>query len=1256
MSDETVFDSNQHELPSSAYLRARKWGMLVAGSPANVIPSLSALLWQQSIAFAQSAPQDNGADGWTSIGPRNVGGSVRAIVQDPDPAHLSTFYTGLSGGGLWRTNDDGNTWEPLGDAFFGVVPVCALAVAPSDRNVIWVGTGEPSQFDVPGVGLWRSVDGGVTFQKLANPGSAANGDADHFNRIIVHPEKPLVAYVATETGLWRWNNTAPTLEQAVGIAQGCVTDLAVGVDPGNARQLLILAGLYARGVQRGVINLDAANGAVTWDAAGLSTLTLTTGAAPPANRIGRIRLAYAPSNRNVAYAMVHDRESTWAVGAPPVAGAGTGAPQRMYASADQGRTFRQPAGAQLWPADTPSTQAFYSMVLEVHPTQPQTVVAGHVNLYVSRTGGRTWQITGPNAGGWISWQNNLTFGTVAEHGDMHAIVFDKRDAAAAFPRIWVGNDGGLSTTNQWNAPFNWRKRSYGVLGAQAVDGTSHPAIPSMMGIGMQDNATFVTYGGPTWYQVGMADGGAIGWNPANPRQAHMSWQFAVARLQMGTAVGGAFQLRQPLPEVAPPGGALGNNLISSQTQLAVIGAGGFNTGSFRQLIVADPVTANRVIVSGTNGAFLSTSGNSGTFNRLATGGVVGGNPVSGFTAAPPGLTAVESSAFSFVPGNPSNRAIYVGTSTGDVFAPPTAAAPAPWIRTNPFTATGGTPPMVACIAVHPVKTNVVAACAYLANPPLLLSHDAGQTWFSASGGATPLPPGAPVTSLAWHPTDERVLYAGTMVGVFVARDLPAFVAAPGTATSATPTWRSFLRGMGPTWVNDLEVVNVTNTLRATTFARGAYEANLRGTGATYATPAQFQVPAVRLSIRDHVFDDSRTYVAANQVAQAGDPRLAQANPVPHLNGSQSFDIKVNAPELRDRTAYLLSERFGNSPDGAELDEQFANENPISGETNVVYVQVHNRGYQRAENVQCFLYAADAPGTPPAAPALTGLGFPAPPPAGFAWQLVGQQTAFVLPGSPRVFRFEWLTPLEIGQNAALLAICRSPDDEVTSAPAGAALTWAQANRQGALRIVPTVPDRLFIRDGLDDTGQRGAVVWGGRSPDLIVMTKTAADAITAAQQDNNATGPFANLADARRGDRVHAGNNTIFVRVSNRGAIAMNARVRLFQIPLNQITNGGAWTQIGGGDANITGIAARTWKMARFQITGVPADGVPGTTQPWQKAFVYAALVQAMNPAGGAVLETFPDVTTVTGVDEFWRLFTRGALGNNAAFRALRFGA
>src|SRR5262245_54958652 len=128
MADDDPIDLTQHEPRAAVFKRMEQWYELVTGAPADVI-RLAGLNWAAAIAFAnQPARADDVAvgDGWVSIGPRNVGGSVRTLAQDPDlTGHGGTFWAGLSGGGLWRTTDEGNTWESFGEANFGVVPVCA---------------------------------------------------------------------------------------------------------------------------------------------------------------------------------------------------------------------------------------------------------------------------------------------------------------------------------------------------------------------------------------------------------------------------------------------------------------------------------------------------------------------------------------------------------------------------------------------------------------------------------------------------------------------------------------------------------------------------------------------------------------------------------------------------------------------------------------------------------------------------------------------------------------------------------------------------------------------------------------------------------------------------------------------------------------------------------------------------------------------------------------------------------------------------
>ena len=1181
------------------------------GTPVDSMTTLSQQ-WAAAIQATKDADKDDGADGWTPLGPRNVGGAVRVLVQDP--AVPSTFYAGTSGSGLWRTTDDGNTWAPLADDTVGIVPICALAVAPSNRNTIYVGTGEAHTGYIGGIGLYRSEDGGTTWEKLADAGSSSDGDADHYTKIVVDPLNARTCWVACERGLWRFNNKSATQELTAGVQ---VDDVALCRDPTDvAHKLVLLAGIRNQGVRRGVYDRD--HNTTAW--AGLSALTTSAGAA--ATRIGRVKVAIAvPNNLNTAYAWVEDELSA----------GGNRYPQGLYASSNNGVSFSQPRPpnppAAVWPVDSAPGRGigWYALTLVVHPNQPTWVACGHVNVCITQNAGQTWTIA-------LNWTLGREFPTRGEHGDVHALVIDSRDGGLANPRLWVGDDGGVSVTTAWSAPFSWRKRSYGILAGQAVDVTSHPVFPTLLGVGLQDNGTYFSFGGPTWYHVLGGDGAALAWQPNNQRQAFCTWQNAQSLVTLGVAAAAGGGHPQVLPDVPPP-----NNTMRTTDAFFNVNPPlpnppyppGSGTGVFRSLVLNDQVTANRLLVAAVNAAYVSTGATPLVFNPVATGAFTGVN--------------TETGAFAFVPGSASNNDIYVGTGTGDLFSP---GAPAgTWVKRNPF---GGPAPWVSSIAVHPTKTKVVAAAAYQATPRIVLSHNGGQSWFSLQGtGLADIP----ISSLAFHPTDERILYIGTWVGVWVARNLPVYNA--GTpATSANPTWKTFNRGLGPLPVSDLEVVRGTLTLRAATFGRGAFEASLRGIDASsYATYPEFKVPAVKLVIRKHAVDDGRRYTGPAPKGQPlpDDPRLPPGATA-HLNGEHSIDILVNAPELQDRTAYLQSERFGHSPDGCELDEQFVCEKPISGDTNIAYVQVHNRGYARADNVQVLLYAADA-GAGATAPPLAGFNFPGDP--ALPWRLLAEQTADVLPGQPRVFRIPFICPLEIQRNVALLAICRCLSDELAPLPSGVARDYVNGERKAALRILPVTPDRISIRDGLDDVGPRGSVAWGGRSPDIIVMTKAAADAITTAgNADDPTAGPFKDLNDARRGDRVHQGDNAVWVRVHNRGIVPINAQVALYRIPVPGHTS--PWTQVGGTVA-VNAIPPRGWKMARINLTPtVPADPVPGQPAPWGKAFVLGAVIKAVNPADGALLEDFPDVATANGVDEFWTLFNRGALANNAAFRALRF--
>jgi len=1186
--------------------------------------------WIGAIADEKSAQADDSDDGWTPLGPRNVGGAVRALAQDPTQG--ATWYAGTAQAGLWRTQDDGNTWQPAADDGIGVVPVGAVAIASTDRRFIYVGTGEPQRFSISGVGLFRSKDAGETFERIAVPGDADG--ADRYTRLAVDPLDAERFWAASDNGLFRYEGKSATKEP-VPLAAGnqAVSDVVTFPDPAAPTQsLIVMAALHGQGIVRG--RFDRNKKKTDWSTAAgnvapsnMCAILLANGS-PLAGTIGRIRLAAAPSNTSFVYAVMEETN--------PPAGRASGFPTIVFQSQDAGVTFRAPAGATQ--AEAPpaaaggnSGAAGYTLVLAVHPTQPNTLLLGSVRLSRSRDAGVSWTpITDP--------QQELTFTRRGEHADLHSIVFDSRQHGDS---IWTANDGGVSFSD--DAGASWRKRSYGIQAAQCVDVTTHPVFPSMVACGMQDNGVFISYGGPTWYRIGHSDGGAVVFDPNDTRRIFVTNQMALSRTDVSDGTGTRYPPTTlvDVPPTLPAPASADNVMVPMENILDRGGAiPAANAPVFQGLIVADPTQSNRFLVGRKLAAFITTDGT--TFTPLNTGAFTAPPPPAGGAAA----AVAETSALAFGPGAARSTDFYVGTSTGDIFF--TKNAGVSFTQRNPFTPdAAGAQAFVSGLATCAVDSRIVAAAAYFANNKLILSHDGGSTWVDITGDSLPR---GPVTCLLFHPSDERVLFVGTLVGVWVARDLPKFVAGGPQPPSANVKWKKFNAGLGPLLVQDLELVPETLTLRCATYARGCFEANLRGVNANgstpgpHLTPEEFRVPPVRLNIRDHGLDDSRAHASGHSLGE--DPRLRSTFPMGHLDCGRSADIRIDAPLFRDKRRELQSERFGNLPDGAELDESFISESPLLGDSNVVYVQVHNRGWQPVSGARVWLFFADASpaGIPPKIPDQFDPGAePASP-----WERAAPvQTVNIAPGQPSVVKFLWTPPLRIRSHVALLAVCSHAADPVQLLPEFEAKTYARFTRQAALFVSTVERDRVFIRDGLDDFGTRGSVAWGGRSPDIIVLDKATADGLS---NPTDVNGPLSDLGDPRRGDRAHNGDNVVFVRVHNRSATQVDAEIQLYQAPLHELT-GSAWTRIGGpANAQVT-VPPNGWALSNgiaWQLSG------PDPKDPLAQAYTLVALVRAVDTASNTELDPFPDLSSVQGVDDFWRFFSRGPLANNAAFRALRF--
>ncbi|HEY7860325.1 MAG TPA: glycosyl hydrolase, partial [Gemmatimonadaceae bacterium] len=135
---------------------------------------------------------------WRNIGPADMGGRVADIAGIPGPS--KTFYVAAAAGGIWKTTNAGTTFRPVFDNE-RVISMGALAIAPSDTQQVWAGTGEQNTRNSisPGGGIYKSIDGGKTWKLMGLEKTQQIG------RIIVHPTNPDIVYVAALGHAWDAN-------------------------------------------------------------------------------------------------------------------------------------------------------------------------------------------------------------------------------------------------------------------------------------------------------------------------------------------------------------------------------------------------------------------------------------------------------------------------------------------------------------------------------------------------------------------------------------------------------------------------------------------------------------------------------------------------------------------------------------------------------------------------------------------------------------------------------------------------------------------------------------------------------------------------------------------------------------------------------------------------------------------------------------------------------------------------------------------
>lgn len=234
---------------------------------------------------------------WTPVGPTNIGGRVRSIAIDPNNPLI--IYAGSVSGGIWKSTNGGNSWLPKTDFAQNLV-IGSIAIDPANTNIIYAGTGE-GYFNVDalrGIGVLKSTDGGenwILLNNFVNPGP--NYYYYYINKILINPSNPQILFAAVTNnseGIWRSTNGGTSWNRLTSPGQISKFCMDLVMDPINPNIMYASFGLFsADGIYK------TTDGGSTWN-------LLSNGFPARSTKFLRISLAIARSNPQILYACLSD--------------------------------------------------------------------------------------------------------------------------------------------------------------------------------------------------------------------------------------------------------------------------------------------------------------------------------------------------------------------------------------------------------------------------------------------------------------------------------------------------------------------------------------------------------------------------------------------------------------------------------------------------------------------------------------------------------------------------------------------------------------------------------------------------------------------------------------------------------------------------------------------------------------------------------------------------------------------------------------
>ncbi len=648
---------------------------------------------------------------WRNVGP-TIGGRVVAIAGVPD--HPNVFYFGGVDSGVWQSTDYGQTWNNLSDSTIPSPSIGALAVAPSNDNILYAGTGESDIRGtmITGDGIYRSNDAGKTWQY------AGLRETHTTSALAIDPKNPDVVYASsmghvfkgnTERGVYKTTDGGKTWHKILYVnADTGAIDLVMDAKHPN---VLYAAMWQAYRTPWRLESGGAGSGLYKTTDGGAHWTKISHAPGFASGVLGRIGVSLSASDPNIVYAIVQAKDGG------------------VFRSTDAGKSWtRVNAEMKL------RQRAFYYTAIYVDPTNPNTVYAPNVDAcWVSRDGGKLWaKLRPPHGDNHIVWIN-------PHHPN---ILLEGNDGGAS-----VSLDGGKTWSNEHNQPTGQfyhisidDRFPFHIYGAQQDEGSIEGPSSTIGGS--------VSFG--DWHRVAYGESTFVAPQPGDPNVTYGSGYYSILmRYDLRT---GQYQDVSPWPRYQE--GAASNELRYRMGWTHPV-----FFGSDKELLVGSQYVLRSDDYGQTWKELSPDLTRNDPKTELPSGGPIDVDASSAEVFPDISSLAVSSLDNGIIWAGSADGLVHVSTDDGASWKAVTPPALPQWCQIS---------------SIEPSHTDkataYVTASRYMwddFHPYIYVTHDYGAHWSAITQG---IPQDEYVFVVRQDPKDANLLFAGTKYSVYVSYD------------------------------------------------------------------------------------------------------------------------------------------------------------------------------------------------------------------------------------------------------------------------------------------------------------------------------------------------------------------------------------------------------------------------------------------------------------------------------------------------------